>query len=254
MTATILYVGRALIIGAVALALTGCGGGGGGSTDSGPLPAGTLHAFVDGDQWQYSLAGTESLGGQNFTLTGTETKTVAATTLNGAPVLAVTTHDVFLVDTQSIDESTTSYETQDPITGDIKLVADTQGPGGSLRMVTTQQVVQSGSFGTGTSRSSSVTFDSGQTQSSSESIQGHTFITVPTGTYNTWQALLTKTDTNGISSTDNEWWAPEIGAFIKATVSGTEPGFTIHFTLSLTSTTVVPPSTPATRFSVSNVT
>jgi len=180
-------------------------------------------------------------------LSGTETVVLATTTLNGAPVFQVTTTDDFMALNQHITVSGTAYESQDPASGAVKLIADTRGPGNTLRTVTKSQVVNKGTFGPGFTSTSTITFDNGDTQTDVESIQGHLFVTVPSGTYNTWQERLTKTDTNGETSTNVVWSAPEIGRFVKANINAAQPGFENHITLALISTNVLPSSTPASQ-------
>jgi len=231
------------LIAIAAIVIAGCGGG---TTNPEPAPTAKTHILADGDQWQYSLTGSEVLGGTNFTLNGTDTQVVSKTTLNGTPVLAITTTDDFLANGQHITVSDITYESQDPVSGDLKLVADTRGPNNSLRTVTGDQVVNKGTFGAGFTSKATITFDNGDTQTDNVTVEGHTFVTVPSGTYNTWQEAVTKNDTNGQLSNDVEWWAPEIGGFVKENVNGSQPGFEIHITLALLSTTVVPPTPSAT--------
>jgi len=235
---------RIAVIAIAVIATAGCGGGG--ASDPGPAPTPATVILADGDQWQYSLTGSEVLGGTNFTLNGTETVVLTATTFNGAPAFQITTTDDFMANDQHIVVSGIAYESQDPITNAVKLIADTRGPGNSLRNVTNIQVVNRGTFGTGFTSKSTITFDNGDTQTDGEIVQGHTFVTVPSGTYNTWQEQLTKNDTNRETSTNVLWVAPGVGRFVKANVNGAQPGFENHITLALMSTNVTS-STPAVK-------
>lgn len=236
-TASVKKVNSIGLVGLAAISIAGCGGGGGTSNPDTP-PSTTPHIYAAGDQWQYDLFGEEMLGGQNLSLSGTETQAVTSTTLSGKPVLAMTTTDNFIVNNQNVVQSTTSYVTQDPTTGAITLVADTQGPNESVRTVTKLQITQNGTLATGSTSASTLTFDDGDVEKTSQAVQGYTFLKVPAGTFNAWETLNQETDTNGVASTATQEWVPNLGAFVKAQISGTQPGFTIHFTLALTSTTV----------------
>jgi len=171
---------------------------------------------------------------------------VSNATLGGTPVLMITTTDDLMASGQHVVVSGISYQSQDPITGSTKLIADTRGPGNSLRNVTNYQVVSKGTFGAGFRSTSTITFDTGDTQTDGLNVQSHNFITVPSGAYNTWQEAVTKQDTNGQATDNIQWWAPEIGV-VEATVHATQPGFENHITLKLISTNVTPPATPGAK-------
>ena len=203
------------------IVLTGCGGGSSSpsvtalSTTTG-LSTKT-RSLKPGDQWVYTVTGqTTNPGSAPVTLTGTLTLSLTSQTVKGAGVLALTSAlAVTGSDGQNLNTTLITYLTQDATTGDISEVADnndTAAGANGLRTLTAPQVIFPGTWFKGLSKSVSMQFDTGETQTYNINVTGNEIVQTPIGAFSTWIAN-TGTD-SGIA----EYWAPQLGAPVKLTV------------------------------------
>jgi hypothetical protein len=228
---------------ALGLLLSGCGGGGGGATNAFPL-ATTTRMSQNGNTWNYSLTGVGTVNGHTEAVTGSVTSIISQYVINGQTVFSRTTQISSLIGGSPYSSTTTAYFVQDS-TGEVFEVGDTGGPGNSVRILNAPVPVTVGAWSLSTSQSQSGTFTNGDTFQSVFAVQGTEVVTTPIGTFTTWKTTnLESLTSNGTTTNSNttQWFAPEMGAYVKlygtATVTNGSQVGTLTITATLTSTNV----------------
>lgn len=222
------------------LAFSGCGGGGGSSNNT-PAPfalATQTRTVAPGDSWTYSVTGSgKNTAGTNVTVTGTVRISVTTATLGSSPVLALASSHTYVVsDGSSLIGTTTVFFTQDA-QGNIIGLGDDQGAGGTIRTLIAPSEQYPGTWSPTSAFSTTQSFTNGDSQFDTFAVVGSQVVSVPVGSFTTWQANET-TMIGTSQDADIIWFAPEMGMFVKATEQGNLNGALFTLNLILTSTNV----------------
>lgn len=222
--------------------VVGCGGGGGSDNPS-PSPSSSavypltarLRTAQSGDTATYTGSGTFSEVGSSGSvpLTASVIDTYTATTFRGAPSLLSTTSITFRVEGSDIVENLSSINRQDGATGDL-FVVSTDASDAAL---TTPVIFLPGTFRNGYSHSADYVYEDGSPSSRRTfTVVGTEIVSTPIGRFETWKAVATETE-GDTSSQSTQWFAPQLGTFVKADVIQSLDGGrqTIRFSLALSS-------------------
>ncbi|BDI30331.1 hypothetical protein CCAX7_23820 [Capsulimonas corticalis] len=232
-------IGVISIVGAISV-LAGCGGGGGGGATAvaqGGSSA-TMHLLRTGDQWDYNLSGElDATSGQKYPITGSAHFEVGSATLNTLTFNTMVETITVTANNQTATTTETVYFTQDPTNHSITEIADKASDTAALKIVSTPQVIYPGTWTSPLSQRSQITFNDGTFENTLLSVNNIETVNTSGGNYNAYKAVLAETASSG-STTHTEWWAPEIGNFVKTTESAPISLGQLTVTLQLVSTNV----------------
>lgn len=224
------------LLGALLLFTIGCGGGGGSSQDlSTPVtPQTTVRAPTSGDSWTYSVTGQSSSNG-NYS--GTETESQANDSYNGVACLRQTNSASYLFSNGTQTLIQTIWATV--VSGVVTPIAVNLGTGNGNENVTASTNPTPTALTQHLSLAGSVTLSDGTVFDNTWTVTGTARVQTPAGTFDTWVVSHTHTTTSGETERATEYWAPELGTYVKDVINTTEPnGVTVNATAVLASTTV----------------
>jgi len=215
--------------------LAGCGGGGGGTTPTIPLES-TTRALLAGDEWQYSLTGTANDGTDTYAITGHYTETISAMTVV-IPDLTIA-HVVLWSMTLTVNGTTATivgknYYTQNA-QGTVYTFGGENADGvfyvtsGTFRSYITQPSPVS----VGSSWGAHVERTDGRSWDEYYVVTGIDTITVPAGRFEAYRVTG-----NGyfsdLPASITEWYAPQVGAFVRGDLTATDSDLGVTMTLRL---------------------
>ncbi len=213
--------------------LTGCGGGN--SSSTAPLTTRT-RALQPGDKWVFDISGqTVNNNNQTLTVSGTLTESVSTHPINGTNALALQTDiNATTSDGQPLTSSSQIYFTQDS-SGSIVEIGDNNGLNATLRTVNTPDVVFPGTWSSSYAHTANLTFNTGETEQESISVNGTQVVQTPVGNFTAYAASLS----SGGGSPTTAYWVPQLGSAVKFLLQlGAGGGSQPTITALLRSTTV----------------
>ncbi len=244
------YKALSLVLLVLTVSLFSCGGGGGGGGNQLPsiaLKTSSLRIFQPNDSWTYSVSGTITQSGSNYPFTGTYSKIITTTTITSpvsntqckidASSLNITVNNV------PFSSNVFSYFTQD---GSGNQYTYGEGDGSTNKWITSpiagyvQELISP--MAVGDSLSYNVTYDNGDTESSTYVVVAKEYVSTAIANYESYKVNVTQTInyasgtfTKGVANI-TAWVVPGIG-IVKENDNITDyTGSTITQMLNLTAT------------------
>lgn len=221
--------------------MAGCGGGGGGGGSIAAVPlSSTMRQMQPGDEWDYSVTGTVSDGGDTVPVTGTISVVWGAQTIT-TPGLATANVVLFNMTLTGNGTNITDwrryYQTQDA-GGTLWEYGgeDSDGVYWVTSPVSGRVVDYPSPMVQGTSWGENTMYSNGDTDNASATIVGTETVSVSAGVFETYKAIG-NANFGGYPATTTEWIAPQIGGMVKGIMLATDPdapGVSLTLYISLT--------------------
>ncbi len=197
-----------------------------------------LRKYRPGDKWVYRMTGKMKMANGMLTipLRGTYTIAIEQETFGDKPVLGFVNT---LATENGLEIEDKAFCTQDPVSGVVTELGDSNGAEGAARKVMAPQGVMPGTWNAALKGGYDLTFDSGDTEQERMTIDGSEVVATPAGTFTTWKANVTSQDSRNGPITAIRWVSPQLGSYAKSemTVSGGHD-ISLQLVLTLKSTTV----------------
>lgn len=112
---------------------------------------------------------------------------------------------------------------QDPATGDVSIVADNMGDGGTRRQAEVPQVFYPGRWSCGSGYANRLEFGGGAFVRNTLAVIGQEQVETPVGRYDCWVAAVTSAGSALGDVRGTDWWTPELGAPVRFETNSTTP-------------------------------